>query len=725
MPSAGQATSSAYGTADPAARAPQRVSRACDYCRKKRLKCTANQRPCLNCQLYMVKCTSIRDDVRRKRRANHHAQPPGHGRRSAGGDEGGAACGGSGAADGGGGTGPSPPPQAAALALAVGERGAPPSTAMLDWSFLSQSLGAVHSPPSFAAAPCAAGASGSPWPAGAAAAGDGGGAALDGKVSSVESLADEAPPGAGVTIPPGLFVRKNAVDSNYIGFNSVGATLALCFRDALEGSQAADRAPPNPLRFLIKAGAHVETTDGAAPSSLMALDLPPQTAAERAIDGIPDPLRAMLAAPHEADPPALAGNAAAYFANYNRFQPIVDEDEFRARTGLFHDAPSTRAQLRGPDYALFFLIVAIGLLSERQPPGNAHAEHDGLAGRVYQQAWSLLNDSISCPSESSVQILLLHVSYHYYTVKCGLAWILCGLAVRVAQALGFHRQSPRDMDLSPARIQRQSRLWWIAYSFEAGLALSQGRPPAIAENSTDQTTLAPPEGVEMNHSADRHSSSGSSSSAGGDGQPSMAQVYCWRCRLAQLQMGFCSIMHRADTAGARLQALAQVDAQLLHWRDDIPREFRPDEAIFASPDRYHYVLLLHLGNFSLMRAIHWAAMSLAPRTGDCGAGVELASPRMRASESICLDMARSFFMALNRIQPLDYIAACATLYRSLCRNPDRMCSRVDLEHLRAGMIHLQREIHDNHAGSRCARLFESMVSSAEDLVWKHVETSTR
>jgi hypothetical protein len=36
----------------------KRVRRACDYCRRKRLKCTADRRPCLNCQLYGAECVS-------------------------------------------------------------------------------------------------------------------------------------------------------------------------------------------------------------------------------------------------------------------------------------------------------------------------------------------------------------------------------------------------------------------------------------------------------------------------------------------------------------------------------------------------------------------------------------------------------------------------------------------------------------------------------------------
>ncbi|KAF2870916.1 hypothetical protein BDV95DRAFT_574876 [Massariosphaeria phaeospora] len=42
---------------NPRRRPHKRVSTACDECRKKRLRCTAGPRPCLNCQLYGALCT--------------------------------------------------------------------------------------------------------------------------------------------------------------------------------------------------------------------------------------------------------------------------------------------------------------------------------------------------------------------------------------------------------------------------------------------------------------------------------------------------------------------------------------------------------------------------------------------------------------------------------------------------------------------------------------------
>lgn len=48
-----------------------------------------------------------------------------------------------------------------------------------------------------------------------------------------------------------------------------------------------------------------------------------------------------------------------------------------------------------------------------------------------------------------------------------MAWILCGFAVRVAQAMGLHRQSPPDFDLTEAQIRLRSQLWWVAFGLDA------------------------------------------------------------------------------------------------------------------------------------------------------------------------------------------------------------------------------------------------------------------
>jgi len=64
------------------------------------------------------------------------------------------------------------------------------------------------------------------------------------------------------------------------------------------------------------------------------------------------------------------------------------------------------------------------------------------------------------------------------------------------------------------------------------------------------------------------------------------------------------------------------------------------------------------------------------------------------------------------------MAAMAVLYRNICRNPLHLAARADLEHLRACKLHLERDTPHNVTGPSLKALFDYMVTSAHDLVWK-------
>lgn len=97
----------------------------------------------------------------------------------------------------------------------------------------------------------------------------------------------------------------------------------------------------------------------------------------------------------------------AYFSDLNVFYPILDEGEFRRKVEMFY-LPD-RSQLKALDYSLFFLAVSVGALSQNH--GSHHLpSSERLSIDVYEQAWSMIQDAIASPSETSLQVLLLHAS---------------------------------------------------------------------------------------------------------------------------------------------------------------------------------------------------------------------------------------------------------------------------------------------------------------------------
>lgn len=128
--------------------------------------------------------------------------------------------------------------------------------------------------------------------------------------------------------------------------------------------------------------------------------------------------------------------------------------------------------------------------------------------------------------------------------------------------------------------------------------------------------------------------------------PSLTQIYTWTFQFSQIQNHFCNLMHSNDTVISRLETLINVDDSLMAWKDSLPTSCRPDHLISVSPDRYWHVLLMHLEYLNLARALHWAAVTLKPMySGNPQVG--RLTYRVRFSEALCVEAARSFIKVLN------------------------------------------------------------------------------
>lgn len=136
---------------------------------------------------------------------------------------------------------------------------------------------------------------------------------------------------------------------------------------------------------------------------------------------------------------------------------------------------------------MFNLIVAIGDVNGKSTADIA-PQAEPTFQSLYQKSWAALLDCLAVPNLSTVQILLLHVSeklilmsvffsdtsqviFHLQCSKAGLAGVLCGLAIRVAQAIGLHRRSPEDLDMSDEDVRLRSQLWWVAYRLDRSVIM--------------------------------------------------------------------------------------------------------------------------------------------------------------------------------------------------------------------------------------------------------------
>ncbi|KAI0170020.1 fungal-specific transcription factor domain-containing protein [Hypoxylon sp. FL1284] len=65
------------------------------------------------------------------------------------------------------------------------------------------------------------------------------------------------------------------------------------------------------------------------------------------------------------------------------------------------------------------------------------------------------------------------------------AWTLTGLAIRISQSLGIHREGTRFDDLTPFDVEMRRRLWWAICILDLRSAEDQGTELTIAERTYD------------------------------------------------------------------------------------------------------------------------------------------------------------------------------------------------------------------------------------------------
>nr|XP_036578627.1 NAD(P)-binding protein [Colletotrichum truncatum]KAF6785922.1 NAD(P)-binding protein [Colletotrichum truncatum] len=467
------------------------------------------------------------------------------------------------------------------------------------------------------------------------------------------------------------------------GLTSVGATMALCFNDAFRNQNS--QLGPATVDFLIRAHNYVDEVGLASALGQSMHQLPPR---DKAIQMIEE-----------------------YLKNINSFYPITDKESLLKLTERLYGPD--RGHVGSLDHSFFYLVVSLGALSVGHKYQSSDALDD-LYEIMFQRAWSMIHDCIASPCETSLQILLLYVVHHMYMIKDGIAWVLCGFAMRIAQSIGLHREFPEDMDLPEHQIRLRSRLWTIVFSVDAKLSLSQGRSPGLEEGATDKSITPAKVRVELESAP----------------FPDASTINCWTYTLSKIQNRFCNIMHSKNHTVSRLKAIAKVDEDLTAWRDAIPATCRPNQPILVPPESYTKVLLLHLDYMNLSRSVHWAVATLtATQAGE----LPNLGLRIKACETLCLDAARSFIRALNdsasclgdrnvfifSVQLNNYIAAISVLYRSICHSPSSMTARADLEYLRTGKLHMELDmprIHKTYASNSVKTLLNDILASAENLV---------
>ncbi|KAL1913775.1 hypothetical protein Sste5344_000042 [Sporothrix stenoceras] len=269
----------------------------------------------------------------------------------------------------------------------------------------------------------------------------------------------------------------------------------------------------------------------------------------------------------------------------------------------------------------------------RRLVGNT-ARREALKARYLAKAKEVLPDVISGSMLVHVQALMLYCRYLHITRNRNACWNLTGAAIRVAVAIGLHRNGVHGK-CSPLERELRRRIWWTLYAFERIECSSLGRTSAIddaecnvgvpTEGLLDMSDIIPLGYVEVHAelmtilgSICKHQYGGSNSSGGGGASASSTG-------------GVDVPRDQIDFAMASSAALDQWHAQLPgHIRLNADSPNTHQRAILLLHVQHHYTVTLLCRPFLL-------ALVAKNKPGPKGAPSSSSKKRQQKRDTMAID----------------------------------------------------------------------------------------
>ncbi|KAF8074759.1 fungal-specific transcription factor domain-containing protein [Lyophyllum atratum] len=165
------------------------------------------------------------------------------------------------------------------------------------------------------------------------------------------------------------------------------------------------------------------------------------------------------------------------------YNPISQESFDSQVYTQFYDpniGPQPDEPLLSHRLSLVFMVLAIGsLMNTSLPAYNLEAE------KYHQLARAALftNSIFDEPTINAVQALYLMTFYLFladrHGTNSGARWAIMGIAVKVGQSIGLHRDSGR-WKVDAQETQNRRELFWELFTYDSWQCFTFGRPPSFA-----------------------------------------------------------------------------------------------------------------------------------------------------------------------------------------------------------------------------------------------------
>ena len=336
-----------------------------------------------------------------------------------------------------------------------------------------------------------------------------------------------------------------------------------------------------------------------------------------------------------------------YFENLNTIFPLFHEPTFMH---LVHKHYSLEPYEGSGWWAS--LNIALALAHRIRVMSNVSPQEED------ELAWLYLKNAMAVQTELtmrnndllSVQALLGMALFLQGTPNPHPPFNLVAAAIRLAHGIGLHKRGS-DFQLNAVETEQRKRVFWIAYCMDKDICLRSGRPPVQDDDdmNTDLPSEDPPDNV------------------GNIVDPEGKKFNLFRamCVFAQIQSKvykrLYSVKASRQSDGELLNTIGELDQELEDWKDTVPLPFRPEQEINAqhSPLILN-IVVLHFAYYNCLTTIHRMSVhhgywtSRLSNYAIAGLNARPLNPRVFMSAALCVNAARTSISLLKYIPHGDY-----------------------------------------------------------------------
>ncbi|KAJ5789654.1 transcriptional regulator family: Fungal Specific TF [Penicillium psychrosexuale] len=331
-----------------------------------------------------------------------------------------------------------------------------------------------------------------------------------------------------------------------------------------------------------------------------------------------------------------------------------------------------------------------------------------------KRAWLYLKNAMGVLTELtmrntdllSVQALLGMSLFLQGTPNPQPAFFLVAAAIRLSHSIGLHKRGS-GFGLNVVEVEQRKRVFWIAYLLDKDICLRSGRPPV--QDDDDMNVELPSE--------DPPDNVGNVPLSDGRSKFNLFRSLCEFATIeSRVYKRLYSAKASKQSDGELLNTIGELDKELEDWKDSIPIDFRPEYDIQAThtPLIIHMVVL-HFAYYNCLTTIHRMSVHHGYWTSRLsnyaiqGLNARPLNPRVFLSAVLCVTAARASINLIKYIPQGDFacvwlilyypVSALVTLFANILQNPTDARARSDVKLMSVVVSFLSTLVSDESNGS--------------------------